>query len=117
MVIRDMDMYGKGVVESVPGLAVSRQIYPYQGIQVAGNRGASGIDGLLSSAVGFSVGCKKRVSIILSSYLIHCLSACIYNEVYVSESILQSAHFVGVCYYSVLQYIVCATMLYLGLLI
>lgn len=71
MVIRDVDMYGKSFVESAPGLVESRQTYQYQGIQVAGNRGASGIDGLLSSAVGFSVGCKKKVSITFPVYLIH----------------------------------------------
>lgn len=33
------------------------------GIQVAGNRGTGGIDGLTSTAIGFAVGCNKQVSI------------------------------------------------------
>ncbi|GAB2280146.1 hypothetical protein Dimus_014783 [Dionaea muscipula] len=59
MAIRDADMYCRGpvncaAVRSGAGL-------PFQWIKIAGNRGASGIDGLLSTAIGFAVGCKKRV--------------------------------------------------------
>ena len=63
MVIRDADMYGSGWAESNSS-SLNQLLFdglPLQGIRVAGNRGASGIDGLLSTAVGFSVGCNKRV--------------------------------------------------------
>ncbi|KAK1425534.1 hypothetical protein QVD17_20887 [Tagetes erecta] len=58
MPIRDADMYGNG---SSLGCISSTSGFPCHWIQVAGNRGASGIDGLLSTAVGFAVGHNKRV--------------------------------------------------------
>ncbi|XP_038988041.1 protein PHYLLO, chloroplastic isoform X3 [Phoenix dactylifera] len=63
MVIRDVDMYGRGWVKSVMKNThlMSDCDLQFHGIQVAGNRGASGIDGLLSTAIGFAVGCNKRV--------------------------------------------------------
>ncbi|XP_073113105.1 protein PHYLLO, chloroplastic isoform X4 [Elaeis guineensis] len=63
MVIRDLDMYGRGWVKSVTKNThlMSDWDLQFHGIQVAGNRGASGIDGLLSTAIGFAVGCNKRV--------------------------------------------------------
>ncbi|KAJ4961763.1 hypothetical protein NE237_021673 [Protea cynaroides] len=63
MVIRDCNMYGQGWIKSAAGTAprISSCDTPYEGIQVAGNRGASGIDGLLSTAIGFAVGCNKQV--------------------------------------------------------
>lgn len=65
MAIRNADMYGRGSVKcthnhNISSLVLSSGV-PYHGIQVAGNRGASGIDGLLSTAIGFAVGCNKRV--------------------------------------------------------
>lgn len=65
MVIRDADMYGRGWANSTTNIVpfLSSLELPCQGIQVSGNRGASGIDGLLSTAIGYAVGCKKRVSI------------------------------------------------------
>lgn len=60
MAIRDMDMYCNGLVKCV---GENSDLLPYQCIKVAGNRGASGIDGLLSTATGFAVGCKRRVSV------------------------------------------------------
>lgn len=62
MPIRDVDMYGCSSENSshVVDMMLSAEL-PCQWIQVTGNRGASGIDGLLSSATGFAVGCKKRV--------------------------------------------------------
>lgn len=63
MPIRDADMYARGTVNctgKAPRLAL-----PCHGVNVAGNRGASGIDGLLSTATGFAVGCKKRVLCLL----------------------------------------------------
>ncbi|GAB2248413.1 hypothetical protein Droror1_Dr00008295 [Drosera rotundifolia] len=63
MVIRDADMYSCGLV-NLPATR-SESTSPYQCIKVAGNRGASGIDGLLSTAIGFAVGCRKRVLCVL----------------------------------------------------
>ena len=64
MAIRDADMYGRGWSKSTCGIQTMPldSELPCHLIMVAGNRGASGIDGLLSSAVGFAVGCNKRVS-------------------------------------------------------
>lgn len=64
MAIRDADMYGCGWSKCTRGAAntpLDLEL-PSHFILVAGNRGASGIDGLLSTAVGFAVGCNKRVS-------------------------------------------------------
>lgn len=71
MAIRNADMYGRGSVKcthnhNISSLVLSSGV-PYHGIQVAGNRGASGIDGLLSTAIGFAVGCNKRVSTLHSN--------------------------------------------------
>ncbi|XP_078167049.1 protein PHYLLO, chloroplastic-like isoform X2 [Carex rostrata] len=63
MVLRDLDMYAKGSVTSTTD-SIYTTNYLQQGlhgIPVAGNRGASGIDGLLSTAIGFSIGSEKRV--------------------------------------------------------
>ncbi|XP_009764985.1 protein PHYLLO, chloroplastic isoform X1 [Nicotiana sylvestris] len=61
MPIRDADMYACNSAESTQDAAIFSSGLPCQWIQVAANRGASGIDGLLSTAVGFAVGCNKRV--------------------------------------------------------
>ncbi|OMO72203.1 Menaquinone biosynthesis protein MenD [Corchorus olitorius] len=63
MVIRDADMYGCNWPSdnlNVADIMLKTEL-PFKWISVAGNRGASGIDGLLSTAIGFAVGCKKRV--------------------------------------------------------
>ncbi|XP_057963060.1 protein PHYLLO, chloroplastic isoform X2 [Malania oleifera] len=63
MAIRDADMYGCNWVrctyDTDATLFSSEQKCHW--IDVAGNRGVSGIDGLLSTAIGFAVGCQKRV--------------------------------------------------------
>ena len=64
MPICDADMYGRNwacCTRSI-GDTILRLGLPFHWIAVSGNRGASGIDGLLSTAIGFAVGCNKRVS-------------------------------------------------------
>lgn len=63
MAIRDLDMYGKGWLKPNSGsLLLETSCYlAFLGVRVSGNRGASGIDGILSSSIGFAVGSKKRV--------------------------------------------------------
>lgn len=64
MAIRDADMYGLSwttCTHTTSDLMLNSQL-PYNCIRVAGNRGASGIDGLLSTAIGFAVGCNRQVS-------------------------------------------------------
>ncbi|XP_052198857.1 protein PHYLLO, chloroplastic isoform X2 [Diospyros lotus] len=62
MPIRDADMYGRNWTQCNNKISgISSLKLPHHWIQVTGNRGASGIDGLLSTAVGFAVGCNKRV--------------------------------------------------------
>ncbi|PKA52996.1 Protein PHYLLO, chloroplastic [Apostasia shenzhenica] len=63
MAIRDVDMYGKGWMKpsNTSPLFLSDCNPPFKGMLVSGNRGASGIDGVLSTSIGFAVGCNKRV--------------------------------------------------------
>ncbi|KAK9090962.1 hypothetical protein Sjap_024139 [Stephania japonica] len=63
MVIRDADMYGCGWVRTTMNCHIAMPSYnlEFLGTHATGNRGASGIDGLLSTAVGFAVGCNKKV--------------------------------------------------------
>lgn len=63
MPIRDADMYGHNwsiCSKSVTSLMLNSNL-PFSWIRVAANRGASGIDGVLSTAIGFAVGCNKKV--------------------------------------------------------
>lgn len=76
MAIRDVDMYGRNWTTCTPTVAdiMLNSEFPHQWIRVAGNRGASGIDGLLSTAIGFAVGCNKHVSILCAYvYSINCV--------------------------------------------
>ncbi|XP_025816542.1 protein PHYLLO, chloroplastic isoform X5 [Panicum hallii] len=63
MVVRDLDMFGKGWTNYTSnGNSLMMHHFPeFVGTLVAGNRGASGIDGLLSTAIGFAVGSNKHV--------------------------------------------------------
>ncbi|KAL5725660.1 hypothetical protein ACHQM5_008779 [Ranunculus cassubicifolius] len=62
MVIRDADMYGRGWNHvATYSTSMSNWEVPCIGMRASGNRGASGIDGLLSTAIGFAVGSYKRV--------------------------------------------------------
>lgn len=63
MTVRDADMYGSNWVQCThsASLLFSSGL-PCHWVEVTGNRGASGIDGLISTAIGFAVGCNKRVS-------------------------------------------------------
>lgn len=63
MPVRDSDMYASNWVPYThnPSLMVSSGLSCHY-VQVSGNRGASGIDGLISTAIGFAVGSNKRVS-------------------------------------------------------
>ncbi|XP_066320865.1 protein PHYLLO, chloroplastic-like isoform X7 [Miscanthus floridulus] len=63
MVIRDLDMFGNGWMDyTTNGNNVMTHHFPdFVGTAVAGNRGASGIDGLISTAIGFAIGSNKHV--------------------------------------------------------
>ncbi|GAU41143.1 hypothetical protein TSUD_190430, partial [Trifolium subterraneum] len=62
MPIRDADMYGRSwpIHSHSDASLMLNSDMPITSMRVAANRGASGIDGLLSTAVGFAVGCNKK---------------------------------------------------------
>eukprot|EP00172_Hildenbrandia_rubra_P003350 Plantae.Rhodophyta-Hildenbrandia_rubra.ctg5236.p1 GENE.Plantae.Rhodophyta-Hildenbrandia_rubra.ctg5236~~Plantae.Rhodophyta-Hildenbrandia_rubra.ctg5236.p1 ORF type:complete len:1138 (+),score=144.50 Plantae.Rhodophyta-Hildenbrandia_rubra.ctg5236:574-3987(+) len=62
MPIRDLDMFG--------------MVRKSQPLQVIANRGASGIDGILSSALGVCIGCEKKTTVYIGDMaMIHDLNA------------------------------------------
>lgn len=79
MPIRDADMYGSNSAEcnhsDSDSLMLNAGLECHY-VHVTSNRGASGIDGLISTAIGFAAGCNKRVSSILFVFLdIECLKS------------------------------------------
>ncbi|KAL0396872.1 UNVERIFIED_CONTAM: protein PHYLLO, chloroplastic [Sesamum calycinum] len=66
MPVRDADMYGSNWVQCTHSASLMFSSgLPCHWVQVTGNRGASGIDGLISTAIGFAVGCNKRVLLVM----------------------------------------------------
>lgn len=68
MSVRDVDMYSQGAIMTHRN-AIS-ELYDLHGtvgtvVRTAGNRGASGIDGILSTAIGFAAGCGQQVTLLL----------------------------------------------------
>lgn len=63
MPIRDLDMYGKSCNEGMH-------------VRIAANRGASGIDGVLSSGIGFTIGWQHDTTVVVGDMsFIHDLNA------------------------------------------
>ncbi|KAL2645330.1 hypothetical protein R1flu_012917 [Riccia fluitans] len=68
MPIRDSDMYAHGALNLL-GASKNEdswdQNLPHLGARVGANRGASGIDGVLSTAIGFAAGSRQRVTLLV----------------------------------------------------
>ncbi|KAG6548096.1 hypothetical protein Mapa_010376 [Marchantia paleacea] len=67
MPIRDSDMYAHGALNLVGDKHedIWEHTLPHLGARVGANRGASGIDGVLSTAIGFAAGSRKRVTLLV----------------------------------------------------
>ncbi|KAI5055725.1 hypothetical protein GOP47_0029246 [Adiantum capillus-veneris] len=65
MPVRDADMYCEGLVASPSNELGALQAVPGTSVRTAGNRGASGIDGVLSTAVGFAAGSGQQVTLLI----------------------------------------------------
>lgn len=65
MPIRDVDMYAHGAIKVLGSCKYEEdnwdQALPHFGTRVGANRGASGIDGVVSTAIGFAAGSRQRV--------------------------------------------------------
>ena len=59
MPIRDMDMYGSGSTRAPAAFPLPG------GARTAANRGASGIDGIVSTAIGFAAGTNARTTLVI----------------------------------------------------
>ena len=70
MPIRDMDMYAQPSQTLLAGTHSGREklqgtLHTPVGARVAANRGASGIDGVLSTAAGYAVGLQRSVTLVV----------------------------------------------------
>ena len=65
MPIRDMDMYSSPSPAPNAALHPAGQAGSPLGTRVAANRGASGIDGVLSTAAGYAVGLQRPTTLVV----------------------------------------------------
>ena len=65
MPVRDMDVYGDVTAAATSSEAAPAAITPAPGVPVACNRGASGIDGVVSSAIGFAAGLASPTTLLI----------------------------------------------------
>ena len=65
MPIRDMDAFGGSSSNGPSGDPVMADVESGLGARVSANRGACGIDGVISSAAGFAFGLKRPVTLLI----------------------------------------------------